>query len=403
MTARTLTRPLPVGRRIAAALIAGVTVAVVTHAVVTLLFFLTNGSTPANIPAISDYFVATALVLFVLAAVGVLLGLLKRPLLAAALGLVASILATFVGTSIGVLETGTPWSTDVFGYVLGSLLGTNLIYIVVATLVTATVAVRVWFAVASVPQRDRVLVRMPSPRLAEGEVTHIDRVPLDADLADAQWESYVAMLEAEGFEVVNVPPSDDHPDSVFVEDAIVIFGGTAVITSPGAESRQGETDALRPLARRLGYTVREIERPGTLDGGDVLKVGSTVYVGRGGRTNGEGIAQLREIVAPLGYTVVPVPVEKVLHLKSAVTALPDGTVVGFAEHVDAPQLFDRFLALPEPGAAVVVLSDDSVLMAESVPDSVAIVESLGYRVVTVDVSEFEKLEGCVTCLSVRLR
>ncbi|MBU1589352.1 MAG: N(G),N(G)-dimethylarginine dimethylaminohydrolase [Actinobacteria bacterium] len=253
------------------------------------------------------------------------------------------------------------------------------------------------------PARPRVLVRVPSSRLAEGQVTHIDRVELDEDLADAQWEAYVATLEAEGFDTVPVDPSDDHPDSVFVEDAIVIFGGTAVITNPGAESRKGETDALRPLARRLGFTVTAIEGPGTLDGGDVLKVGTTVYVGRGGRTNGEGIAQLRAIVAPLGYTVVPVPVTKVLHLKSAVTALPDGTVVGYAKHVDNPAVFDRFLPLPEPGAAVVVLGDDSVLMAASVPKSVALIESLGYRVVTVDVSEFEKLEGCVTCLSVRIR
>ncbi|MBX3100278.1 MAG: N(G),N(G)-dimethylarginine dimethylaminohydrolase [Salinibacterium sp.] len=253
------------------------------------------------------------------------------------------------------------------------------------------------------PGRPKVLVRMPSSRLSEGQITHIDRVAVDDELADTQWENYVETLAAEGYELVEVPSSDDHPDSVFVEDAVVIFGGTAVVTSPGAESRRGETDALRPLARRLGYAVREIELPGTLDGGDVLKVGMTVYVGRGGRTNGEGIAQLRDIIAPLGYTVVPVPVTKVLHLKSAVTALPDGTVVGFAKHVDNPQLFGRFLALPEPGAAVVVLSDDAVLMATSVPKSIALVESLGYRVVSVDVSEFEKLEGCVTCLSVRLR
>jgi dimethylargininase len=93
----------------------------------------------------------------------------------------------------------------------------------------------------------------------------------------------------------------------------------------------------------------------------------------------------------------------VLHLKSAVTALPDGTVIGLPEEVDHPELFDRFLAMPERGAAVVVLSPDTVLMAASVPQSAALIESLGYRVVTVDISEFEKLEGCVTCLSVRLR
>jgi len=403
MTARTLDRPLPLGRRFAASLLAAFVVAVVTHVVVVLVFFSVNGATAANIPAISDYFTETSLVLLVLVAVAALLGLLRRWAIAAVVGLVASIIAALVGTTLGVLQSGAAWTPDAFVFIASSLLATNLLYLVVATVATATVGVRVWFAVASLPGRVKALVRMPSSRLAEGQVTHVDRVEVDEELADSQWESYVAALEAEGFETVPVDPSDDHPDSVFVEDAIVIFGGTAVITSPGAESRRGETDALRPLARKLGYTVREIEQPGTLDGGDVLKVGTTVYVGRGGRTNAEGIAQLRAIVSPLGYTVVPVPVTKVLHLKSAVTALPDGTVVGFAKQVDSPALFHRFLALPEPGAAVVVLSEDSVLMAASVPKSVALVESLGYRVVTVDVSEFEKLEGCVTCLSVRLR
>ena len=105
----------------------------------------------------------------------------------------------------------------------------------------------------------------------------------------------------------------------------------------------------------------------------------------------------------LGYSVVTVPVSKALHLKSAVTALPDGTVVGFAKVVDNPALFERFLSLPEAGAAVVVLSDDTVLMAASTPKSIALIENLGYSVITVDISEFEKLEGCVTCLSVRIR
>jgi dimethylargininase len=191
---------------------------------------------------------------------------------------------------------------------------------------------------------------------------------------------------------------------VFVEDTVVIFGDTAVITSPGAETRRSETAGVEDTVRELGLRVTRIELPGTLDGGDVLKVGKTVYVGRGGRTNAEGIRQLRAIVTHLGYTVVAVPVTKVLHLKSGVTALPDGTILGYPPLVDNPDMFDRFLAVPEEtGVAVVVLNDDTVLMAESAPKSAALVADLGYRVVTVDISEFEKLEGCVTCLSVRIR
>ena len=127
-------------------------------------------------------------------------------------------------------------------------------------------------------------------------------------------------------------------------------------------------------------------------------------MGRGGRTNAEGIRQLRHILSPLGYTVVAVPITKVLHLKSAVTALPDGTVIGYPPVVDDPKIFDRFLAVPEEaGAHVVMLADDTVLMAASAPESAQLIESLGYRVIAVDIWEFEKLEGCVTCLSVRVR
>ena len=136
----------------------------------------------------------------------------------------------------------------------------------------------------------------------------------------------------------------------------------------------------------------------------MLKVGNTVYVGRGGRTNADGIAALRRILAPLGATVVAVPVRSVLHLKSAVTALPDGTVIGYAPLVDEPALFNRFLAVPEEsGSHVVVLDDDRVLMASDCPQSATLIGDLGYEVVTVAISEFQKVEGCVTCLSVRVR
>jgi dimethylargininase len=154
----------------------------------------------------------------------------------------------------------------------------------------------------------------------------------------------------------------------------------------------------------LGLEVLRIERPGTLDGGDVLKIGSTIFVGRGGRTNSDGIRQLRKILAPRGYSVVAVPVTKALHLKSTVTALPDGTVIGYRPLVDDPFVYDRFLEVPEPsGAHVVILADDTVLIASSAPETARLIEGLGYRVISVDISEFEKLEGCVTCLSVRIR
>jgi dimethylargininase len=191
---------------------------------------------------------------------------------------------------------------------------------------------------------------------------------------------------------------------VFVEDAVVMYRNLAVITRPGAESRRAETIDVEKVVEDLRLSMNRIQAPGTLDGGDVLKVGDTVYVGQGGRTNGEGIRQLRSILAPLGATVVAVPVTKVLHLKSAVTALPDGTVIGYLPLVDDPLAFGRFLPVPEEsGAHVVVLGEDRVLMAGDCPRTERLVADLGYAPVTVDISEFQKLEGCVTCLSVRVR
>nr|MDJ0792417.1 dimethylarginine dimethylaminohydrolase [Acidimicrobiia bacterium] len=138
--------------------------------------------------------------------------------------------------------------------------------------------------------------------------------------------------------------------------------------------------------------------------GDVLKVGRTVYVGIGERTTASAVAQLETLLSSRGWLVRPVPVRQVLHLKSAVTALPDGTIIGYPDLVDEVATYEKFMAMPEPeGGHVVLLGDDQVLMSSSAPKSAARLSALGYRPVQVDISEFEKLEGCVTCLSVRIR
>lgn len=250
----------------------------------------------------------------------------------------------------------------------------------------------------------RALVRRPSPRLSDGLLTHIERVPVDVDLAQTQWRGYVAALQAEGWETIEVPPADDCPDSVFVEDTVVVYGDLAVVTRPGADERKPETAGTEQTLRDLGYRITRIEATGTLDGGDVLKHDGTVWVGLGGRTNQAGVDQLAAHLEPLGARVVGVPLTKVLHLKSAVTALPDGTIVGFEELVDDPIVWPTFLAVPEePGAHVVLLDESTVLMSTSAPRTRELYEARGLRVVAVDMTEFEKLEGCVTCLSVRLR
>ncbi|PRY67632.1 dimethylargininase [Glaciihabitans tibetensis] len=407
-----MTSRAPLLPRLTAAMVSALAVAAITQVATTLFFHATNGAVSAQLESISSFFAISSLLLFVLVAIAAMLGLYRRWFITLPVALVISVIASLAGTVITFISSGNALTAEVWPSVFDTLRSNNLFFVVFAVIAIVTAGAAVWRAVLArsaasrAGMRTLALVRLPSSNLAEGELTHLERTPIDAELADTQWEKYVAALEAEGFTTVEVPAADGFADSVFVEDAVVILDNTAVLTSPGAESRRGEIEGVAAAipGLDLGMDVETIELPGTLDGGDVLKVGRTVYVGRGGRTNAEGIRQFRAIAIARGFEVVAVPVSRVLHLKSAVTALPDGTVIGYAPLVERPELFTRFLAVPEEtGAAVVVLSPDTVLMAASAPLSAALIEDLGYRVVTVDISEFEKLEGCVTCLSVRIR
>ena len=265
-------------------------------------------------------------------------------------------------------------------------------------------------------KQPRALVRRPSPRLAEGLVTHIERSDeVDADLALQQWQAYVAALVGAGYEVLEAEETPDLPDGVFLEDTMVVAGDLAVITSMQPPPRAPEVDSAREAARAAGLTLVElgdaplppdVAGPVQLDGGDVLKVGRTAYVGVGGRTTRAGAAALARHQADAGYQVETVPVSRTLHLKSQVTALPDGTVVGWPPLVDDPRYWEQatgFLAVPEEeGAHVIVLGEQRVLLSDAAPQTVELYAARGLSVVTVPTSEIAKLEGCVTCLSVRL-
>jgi dimethylargininase len=235
-------------------------------------------------------------------------------------------------------------------------------------------------------------------------VTRQHRVPIDVALALSQWSAYVETLRDAGWNISEVDPADDCPDAVFIEDAIVVFDDLAVVTRPGALARRSETSGAEEAARRAGLDIHRIKAPGTLDGGDVLKVNRTAYVGIGERTTVQAVNQLDAILSPRGWIVRPIPVRRVLHLKSAVTGLPDGTIIGYPDYVDDVATYDRFMAMPEPeGGHVVLLSENRLLMSSAAPESAAHLAKMGYRPMQVDISEFEKLEGCVTCLSVRIR
>ncbi|TAJ47540.1 MAG: dimethylarginine dimethylaminohydrolase [Herbiconiux sp.] len=395
-------------RSVTASVVAAAVVAVIALVTADLAYFIANAQNAQVFTVYSEYFLNSTLLLFLFSAIFGIVGAYRRWYTALIAGVVSAVIATLVGTGLGALSVGVALG-DMIAPLFGTLVGNNLIFILAAVVASVTVARRIHGRIAlseeqEVLRKKYVLVRRPGASLAEGIVTHVERTEVDVELAKEQWETYVAALTGAGWVPVEVPVADDLADSVFVEDAVVMFGTLAVLGSPGAESREDELPEVEESLTALGLEVTRIEKPGTLDGGDVLKIDSTIYVGRGGRTNSDGIRQLRKILAPRGYSVVAVPTSKALHLKSTVTALPDGTVIGYRPLVDDPFIFDRFLEMPEPsGAHVVVLADDTVLVAASAPESARLIEGLGYRVISVDISEFEKLEGCVTCLSVRVR
>jgi dimethylargininase len=398
-------------RRLFASLAAAIlTAAAASGAVVLGAYFVVfAANATGTFLSIAHYFFFSAAVLVVvLAAAGLLGGLLNRRRALVA-GIAAGIVSPYFGIVILDSIMGTDFTTASDNAFLSLIFG-NVALVVATVIATLTVGVRAYrwafgLRIVSPPTVHRVvLVRAPAKTLAKGQLTHLKRKPVRYAKAQTQWTAYVAALESEGFGTREIDADDKYPDCVFIEDTVVMLGQIAVITSPGAKTRQGEEDAVEQLVGELGLETRHVRQPGTLDGGDVLKVGDTIYVGRGGRTNAEGIRQFRAIAIELGYTVIAVPMTRALHLKSAVTALPDGTVIGHPSLVDNPAIFPHYLEVPEAeGVAVVVLTNNSVLMSASAPKTVTLIEDLGYRVTTVDISEFEKLEGCVTCLSVRIR
>lgn len=247
------------------------------------------------------------------------------------------------------------------------------------------------------------IVRAPSPRLAEVELTHLERIPIDLACARAEHAGYVTLLARLGLEVIHAPALPDHPDGVFVEDTAVVVDDLAVLARPGASSRRGEVASIAAVLADRGYRLATIEPPATLDGGDVLQVGSTVYVGRTTRTDDAAIAHLRGLVAGLGRTLVPVEVVGMLHLKSAATALPDGTIVAVPGCVDESAFAGReVLHVPEPSGADVLVVGPTVVVAASAPRTAALLADRGTEVVTVALTEFEKAEAGVTCPSILL-
>ncbi|MDE2273012.1 MAG: dimethylargininase, partial [Gammaproteobacteria bacterium] len=239
------------------------------------------------------------------------------------------------------------------------------------------------------------ITRKVSPRIAECELTHLAREPIDFQRARTQHRQYETLPEKLGCKLVRLPAEPDLPDSVFVEDVAVVLDELAVITRPGAESRRAETvsvaKVLKPY-RKLFH----IEPPGTLDGGDVLRLGKTLYVGLSQRSNREGTEQLQGILSPFGYVVNGVKLHDCLHLKSAVTQVAENTLLIDRAWTDAA-MFHSFrlidVASPEPFAANALLIDDTVVYPAAFPETRQRLGKQGIRVRTVDASELAKAEG----------
>lgn len=233
------------------------------------------------------------------------------------------------------------------------------------------------------------------------ELTHVERTPIDVAAARAQHAAYEAALQAAGCTVRRLPPLDELPDSVFVEDAAVVVGELAVITRPGAASRRAETGSVADALRAYRDVVF-IEEPGTLDGGDVLQLGETIFAGVSARTNAEGARQLREFLEAYGYVVKTVGVERCLHLKSAVTRVARDLVLVNPAWIDGA-LFGCGVVEIDPGepfAANALLAGETLLCAAQFPKTNARLAAKGIAVTEVDAGELAKAEGGLTCCSV---
>lgn len=245
------------------------------------------------------------------------------------------------------------------------------------------------------------ITRGISPRFNECEITHIERTPIDLDVARAQHNEYVHALEAAGCKVVELPEERDLPDSVFVEDIAFILPEAAVITRPGADSRKPETEsiirALSPYRELLHVTA-----PATVDGGDVLVLGKTIFVGLSTRSNATAIEQLQNLLGGLGYSVIGAEMTDCLHLKTAVTKVDDKTLLINKNWV-SPNYFTGYELIEvdssEPFAANCLPVNDRIIFPTAFPKTRAKLEARGYKILAVAVDELAKAEGAVTCCS----
>ena len=248
------------------------------------------------------------------------------------------------------------------------------------------------------------MTRKISSAMMRCELTHLQRTAIDVALAQEQHHVYEQVLRGLGCQIETLPEEPELPDSVFVEDTAIVLDEVAVITRPGASSRRAETASIAAALGKYRDLVR-IESPGTLDGGDVLRVGRTLYVGTSSRSNASGIEQLGALLRTFGYRVLPAAVHGCLHLKSAVTQVIADALLINSRYVEREQFQGvGFIEVDEsePSGANALMLGKDVIYSSSYPRTAEILRRHGIRVHTVAMSETEKAEGAVTCCSLLL-
>ncbi len=251
----------------------------------------------------------------------------------------------------------------------------------------------------------RAFTRAVSPHLSECALTHQQRMPIDAQTAARQHDEYEQALKHAGFEIVRLPELPDHPDGVFVEDTALLLDGQAIVLRPGIASRASETDSTAE-ALDGEFTLHRMES-GFVDGGDVLRIGDKLYVGLSTRTDADGIAALRDLVAPLGFEIVQTELNDCLHLKTGATfAGPDMhgvPVLLYNERAVDPRQFAGVEALAvdeaEPAAANCLRAGGRLILPAGNPRTAGMLRDRGFMVTEVEVSELQKAEAGVTCMS----
>ena len=248
-----------------------------------------------------------------------------------------------------------------------------------------------------------VIVKRPCPSMVDG-ITSASLGKPDYEKALKQHDNYIEALKKCGVEVTVMEADNAFPDSCFIEDAAVLTKNVAIISNPGAKSRNGETVKVEEVLKKFYKNIERIKAPGTLDGGDIMMVGEHFYIGKSDRTNDEGCRQLIEILEKNGHTGSQVTLTEVLHLKTGVNYLENNNMLVAGEFITNPifSKYNHVVVTPDESyGANCIWVNDTIIVPEGYPKVQNSIEKLGYKVITVDTSEFKKLDGGLSCLSLR--